>query len=81
MKVCDQLSKRLFHDFGFEVVSIERIYRGRNGKAAGTFAWMARLADGSEVGSEDTVNECVRASKLSLFKSQVHSLSLQVCVN
>jgi hypothetical protein len=61
------------------VATIQRVQRGKSGKAAGTFSWSARPEDGSDIGSEDTMLDCVQAKTISLLKPIVQSLDPQVC--
>lgn len=62
-KTSELLLARL-KSIGLDVVSVERGYRGKYGAAAGQWSWSARLANGTDVGSEDTMTACVKASAL-----------------
>lgn len=68
MRTSEKLIARLKADFGFEIRKIERIQRSKTKKEAGTWAWSAVLVDGMEIGSEDTMLECVNADTLGLSK-------------
>ncbi|BCK65861.1 hypothetical protein KAM448_36700 [Aeromonas caviae] len=63
---------------GLDVVSVERVYRSQYGAAAGQWAWSARLANGSEVGSEDTMTACVRAAALKYDRPPYPTASIQI---
>lgn len=66
MKLSERLQKRLADDLNLFVVDIRRIRRGRHGKSAGAWAWRGVIAGTqTEVGSEDTMYECVMAPKIS----------------
>jgi hypothetical protein len=64
VKLSELLKQKIADDLGLRVIEIERIRRGRHGKAAGTWAWSARTDDGREIGSEDTMRHCVMAERL-----------------
>ena len=71
MKTSERLHRRLTQELGLDVDIPIRIQRGRHGKAGGTWAWSAEYRNGSGVGcigSEDTMQECVKANKLKTYK-------------
>lgn len=73
MKTSELLAQRLKSELGFELTSLERVQRGKSGKAAGTWAWSAGTKEGLELGSEDTMTQCVTAKKLHLRQPQWES--------
>lgn len=68
MKISEKLIKRLKDELDFEVVSIERIPRGRHQNASGQFCWVANLKNGNKIGSADTMKDCVTAKTISLLE-------------
>lgn len=76
-KISELLLARL-KALGMDVVAVERVYRNQYGAAAGQWAWSAQLADGSEVGSEDTMTACVRAATLKYHRPPYPAASIQI---
>lgn len=73
MKLSERLQKRLKDDLGLEVEIPERIQRGVHGKNGGTWAWEAKFSKGfgaGSIGSEDTMKDCVQASKIGFYRQQ-----------
>lgn len=60
--------------------SIEPIRRGRHGKAAGAWAWEVKSFTGriTNIGSEDTVGECLRASALTTYVNSATG-AIEIC--
>ena len=75
MKLSERLLKRLINDFPGSIPttsSIRRIQRGRHGMSAGTWAWEVLDSSGVSlgIGSEDTMQACVKAKKLGSYDTQ-----------
>ena len=69
MRISEQLQQRLSQDLGLEVDIPVRIRRGRHGIVGGTWAWFATYTSGTgEIGSEDTMTECVNAKSISTYR-------------
>lgn len=69
MKISEKLQKRLLDDLGLKVELPEKIPRGFHGRCAGQWAWMARFTEGGgDIGSEDTMVQCVKAKKISKYR-------------
>jgi len=68
MKVSERLQKRIFEDCGISVHLPQRIPRGCHGRSGGGWAWSARYKYfAGELGSEDTMTECVNAKTISVY--------------
>lgn len=74
MKTSERLRARLADELGLRVETPERIPRGKHGRSGGTFAWIARRSPGTgagEIGSEDTMTDCVNAGRLGSYRCSV----------
>lgn len=79
MRVSCRLVKRLNDDLGISLVSIHRIRRGRHGIGSGVWAWGGVTDDGTEIGCEDTMTDCVKAPRLSTYTSLHQARTIFVC--
>lgn len=73
MKTSEKLQKRLLEELGLDMQLPQRIPRNRHTRGTGTFAWVARYAEGGwagEIGSEDTMTECVNAVSLGQYRQR-----------
>lgn len=68
MKISEKLLHRISKELGFDIISIERIRRGKHGIAGGTWAWTAKTECGAILGSEDTMERCVLSKELQIMK-------------
>lgn len=58
---------------------LRKIPRGRHGRSAGQFAWCIVKPNGidGEIGSEDTMTECLKADELTFTK---HPATRAICI-
>lgn len=79
MKVSERLIKRLKTELGLELLYVERVPRGRHQAACGQFAWIGKLKDrAGDVGSENTMLECVKAKHLTMYKPKEFSYTTNI---
>ncbi|RUR38510.1 hypothetical protein [Vreelandella populi] len=70
MKISERLHQRLINELGLQIEPPVRIRRGKHGISAGTWAWKADYKEGcgmGEIGSEDTMQDCVKARQLKTY--------------
>lgn len=73
MKLSERLQIKIKEDTGFEVELPRRLPRSRWQACAGGWAWAAKFKNyAGDIGSEDTMKDCVTCGKLKAVNSERH---------
>ncbi|MEQ9223978.1 MAG: hypothetical protein RJQ08_05005 [Salinisphaeraceae bacterium] len=68
----EKLNARINRELGIAIGPIERLYPSPHQKSAGAFRWRATVLNtGQDVGSEDTMGECLSAGRLHVCRHAV----------